>query len=102
MLIGSDLPELTPAIIRESFERLSNHDLVLGPARDGGYYLIGLKANRPELFGNPLVWGTQEVLKNTLLIAEKLVLKTALLPGLRDVDRPEDLTENIRLEFKSN
>jgi uncharacterized protein len=102
VLIGSDLPDLTPAIIRESFERLTTHDLVLGPARDGGYYLIGLKANRPELFGNSIFWGNKEVLKNTLFIAEKLVLKTALLPGLRDVDRPEDLTENIRLKFKSN
>ena len=63
VLIGSDLPDLTPAIIRESFERLTDHDLVLGPARDGGYYLIGLKANRPELFGNPIIWGTAEGLE---------------------------------------
>jgi rSAM/selenodomain-associated transferase 1 len=93
VLIGSDVPDLTPAILRESFERLANHDLVLGPARDGGYYLIGLKVNRPDLFGNPMVWGTEEVLKNTLITAERLGLKTALLPPLRDVDRPEDLTD---------
>ena len=95
VLIGSDLPDLTPAIIRESFERLTNHDLVLGPARDGGYYLIGLKANRPELFGSPMIWGTEEVLKNTLLTADRLGLKTALLTRLRDVDRPEDLSETF-------
>jgi uncharacterized protein len=92
VLIGSDLPDLTPGIIRESFERLTDHDLVLGPARDGGYYLIGLKANRPELFGNPMIWGTGEVLKTTLKKAQQLGLSTALLTRLRDVDRPEDLT----------
>jgi uncharacterized protein len=93
VLIGSDLPDLTPAIIQESFDRLTNHDLVLGPARDGGYYLIGLKANLPELFGNPIIWGTREVLKDTLISANRLGLKTALLTRLRDVDRPEDLTD---------
>jgi rSAM/selenodomain-associated transferase 1 len=98
VLIGSDVPDLTPAILRESFERLATYDLVLGPARDGGYYLIGLKANRPDLFGNPMVWDTEEVLKNTLITAERLGMKTALLTMLRDVDRPEDLTENIRLK----
>jgi len=102
VLIGSDLPDLTPAIIRESFERLTNHDLVLGPARDGGYYLIGLKANRPELFGNPIIWGTKEVLEKTLITADQLGLRTALLARLRDVDRPEDLNEDIRLKFVSN
>ena len=99
VLIGSDLPDLTPAIIRESFERLTDHDLVLGPARDGGYYLIGLKAYRPELFGNSIIWGTGEVLKNTLLTADRLGLKTALLTRLRDVDRPEDLNEKFRSDF---
>jgi uncharacterized protein len=102
VLIGSDLPDLTPAILRESFERLTNHDLVLGPALDGGYYLIGLKANCPALFGNPMIWGTEEVLKNTLITAERLGLKTALLPILRDVDRPEDLSENIRVKYVSS
>ncbi len=101
VLIGSDLPDLTPAIIQESLERLTDHDLVLGPAWDGGYYLIGMKASRPELFGNSIFWGTKEVLKNTLLKANQLGLKTALLPRLRDVDRPEDLAENIRLKYPS-
>jgi rSAM/selenodomain-associated transferase 1 len=102
VLIGSDLPDLTPAILRESFDRLTNHDLVLGPARDGGYYLIGLKADCPELFGSSMIWGTREVLKNTLLTADRLGLETALLTRLRDVDRPEDLTEKIKLKYVSN
>jgi rSAM/selenodomain-associated transferase 1 len=99
VLIGSDLPDLTPAILRESFKRLNDHELVLGPARDGGYYLIGLKTRRPELFGNSIVWGSKEVLIETLLTADRLGLRTALLVGLRDVDRPEDLNEDIRLSY---
>jgi len=91
VLIGSDLPELTTSLIREAFRRLENHDLVLGPARDGGYYLIGLKENRPELFGNHIPWGKAEVLKKTRATAEQLGLTTAYLAILRDVDRPEDL-----------
>jgi uncharacterized protein len=91
VLIGSDLPDLTNSLIREAFRRLENHDLVLGPARDGGYYLIGLKKNRPELFGNHIPWGTAEVLKKTRATAEQLGLTTAHLAILRDVDRPEDL-----------
>jgi rSAM/selenodomain-associated transferase 1 len=102
VLIGSDIPDLTAAIIRESFEGLTNHDLVLGPARDGGYYLIGLKADRPELFGPSILWGSEEVLKNTLITADQLGLSAALLERLRDVDRPEDLTKNIRLKFVNN
>lgn len=98
VLIGSDLPDLTAAIIRESFERLTNHDLVLGPARDGGYYLIGLKTGRPELFDNAIDWGTKEVLKNTRITADRLGLKTALLDELRDMDRPEDLIYNRHTE----
>lgn len=91
VLIGSDLPDLTTSLIREAFGQLENHDLVLGPARDGGYYLIGLKENRPELFHDHIPWGTEEVLKKTRTTAERLGLNTAFLAMLRDVDRPEDL-----------
>jgi uncharacterized protein len=101
VLIGSDIPDLTAAIIREAFQRLENHELVLGPAEDGGYYLIGLKTSRPELFGNHMIWGSKGVLKNTLLTADQLGLRTALLAGLKDVDRPEDLPENIRAAYLS-
>lgn len=99
VLIGSDIPDLTAAIIRQAFQKLGNHELVLGPAQDGGYYLIGLKASRPELFGHPIVWGTKTVLKNTLQKADQLGCKTALLAELRDVDRPEDLNEKIRVKY---
>ena len=60
-LIGSDLLELTQDVIEESFRMLDDHDLVVGPARDGGYYLIGMKSPKKELFENK-AWGTETVL----------------------------------------
>jgi hypothetical protein len=63
---------------------------VLGPALDGGYYLIGLRRLIPELFKN-INWGTSEVLHQTIDVAQSLALSFACLAPLADVDRPEDL-----------
>ena len=90
VIIGTDCPEITPELIRESFERLSTRDLVLGPAIDGGYYLIGLRRPAPGLF-NGIPWGSQRVLEDTLRVASELSLGVFLLKELSDVDRPEDL-----------
>ncbi|MFB8790959.1 MAG: TIGR04282 family arsenosugar biosynthesis glycosyltransferase [Potamolinea sp.] len=90
VLIGTDCPELDTKLMNQAFEALIQHDLVLGPARDGGYYLIGLNQFIPELFTG-ITWSTAEVLSQTLSIAEKLELAIAFLPTLSDVDRPEDL-----------
>jgi hypothetical protein len=95
LIIGSDIPDITPGIMQSAFETLAQKDLVLGPAADGGYYLIGVNQNTfrhwpPQLFKN-ISWGTERVLPETLDIAEKLKLKFNLLDTLRDVDRPEDL-----------
>ncbi len=90
VLIGSDCPEITAQILSSAFSQLTDYDLVLGPARDGGYYLIGLTAPYPELFQD-LPWGTAAVLANTQTRAAQLGLKTALLEPLTDIDRPEDL-----------
>ena len=65
VVIGTDCPELDSTILGEAFESLSHADVVLGPAIDGGYYLIGLNANRPELFCG-IDWGTENVLRQTL------------------------------------
>jgi rSAM/selenodomain-associated transferase 1 len=89
-IIGTDCPEMGEKLILEAFEALKTHDLVLGPAVDGGYYLIGLKQVFPELFDD-IPWGTGEVFAKTRTIAAKLALKTAYLPKLADIDRPEDL-----------
>ncbi len=90
VIIGSDCPELSPRILSAAFALLLDHDLVLGPALDGGYYLIGLNALHPELFQG-IPWGSEQVLAATLSRARQLGLKIHLLPTLRDIDRPEDL-----------
>ena len=90
VMIGIDCPDLTINLLQDAFTGLKNHDLVLGKAADGGYYLIGLKQVIPELFQD-IPWGTSQVLSFTQKIAEKLNLTTHLLPTLSDVDRPEDL-----------
>ena len=95
VLIGSDIPDITTAIMQKAFEDLKKTDLVLGPANDGGYYLIGMQRGtfnywNPQLF-NDISWGTEKVLPQTLAIAKRLGLNYILLDTLRDVDRPEDL-----------
>ena len=91
VIIGIDCPDLNAQVIAQAFQALCQHDLVLGPAQDGGYYLIGLRRLIPELFTG-ISWSTAEVLQQTLSIAQKLELAVALLPLLSDIDRPEDLS----------
>lgn len=91
VIIGSDCPQLQAMTIAQAFQLLhQDYDLVLGPALDGGYYLIGVNRLIPELFIG-IDWGTQRVLQQTVNIAKKLNLAIAYLPTLADVDRPEDL-----------
>lgn len=88
--IGTDCPGLDTNRMEQAFWLLQSHDLVLGPATDGGYYLIGLSQFVPELFTG-IAWSTSDVLQQTVQIAEQLGLKIAYLDALTDVDRPEDL-----------
>ena len=89
-IIGSDCPGLTPELVRTAFDRLADHDVVLGPAVDGGYYLLALRGEVPQLFEG-ISWGTSEVLQQTLQAAARLGLSVGQLTPLADVDRPEDL-----------
>jgi uncharacterized protein len=90
VIIGSDCPDLSPEVISMAFARLTETPVVLGPAQDGGYYLIGLTRPMPELFlGIP--WGTDRVLADSLAVLQRQCCKPALLNPLADVDRPEDL-----------
>ncbi len=89
VIIGSDCEELTPNIIRDAFDKLSIFDIVLGPAKDGGYYLMGLKKVYPELFINKR-WSTSSVLTDTLNDIKSLGLTFYLLPILSDIDEYED------------
>ncbi len=93
LLIGSDCPEIDADILLQGMENLRTHDLVLGPAMDGGYYLIGLNGAKTEqttLFDD-ISWGTDQVLRQTITQAENAGLSFHLLPQLHDIDRPEDL-----------
>ena len=89
-IIGSDCWELTPEIIIESFEMLDQYQAVLGPSRDGGYYLLGLKQLAAELFEGKH-WGTDSVASDTLADFKSLGLSYGLLRPLNDVDEEQDL-----------
>ncbi|AYA36604.1 glycosyltransferase [Hymenobacter oligotrophus] len=89
VIIGTDCPGLQTSHLQEAFARLHTHDVVLGPAHDGGYYLLGMRQLHPELFGN-IAWSTDAVLGETLCIAHRLHLQVAQLPALPDVDTAAD------------
>lgn len=90
LLIGSDCPDISRTIVNRGFMLLDTHDIVLGPAQDGGYYLIGVREPIPELFSN-IEWGTEKVLSQTIDKINAAGLSLDLLPMLRDIDRMEDL-----------
>ncbi|MGD8252877.1 MAG: TIGR04283 family arsenosugar biosynthesis glycosyltransferase [Syntrophobacterales bacterium] len=90
VIVGSDCPGITEATAGTSFDLLKQFDLVLGPANDGGYYLIGLRQEEPELFKD-IPWGTAEVRARTLKIADQLGLRWIEVEPLSDVDRIEDI-----------
>lgn len=90
VLIGSDCPALSRESLIAAFAGLSHSRVVLGPATDGGYYLVGMTQSIPELFRG-VEWGTETVFKETLRILERLALQPFLLERHDDVDRPEDL-----------
>ncbi|MDB9514218.1 TIGR04282 family arsenosugar biosynthesis glycosyltransferase [Kamptonema animale CS-326] len=91
VLIGTDCPGLNADLMAKAFNELEGQDLVLGPALDGGYYLIGLRRFVPEIFMG-INWGTAEVLAQSVAIAHNLKLAIAYLSPLADIDRPEDLS----------
>ncbi len=90
IVIGADCPDLDAENIDRAFGQLERNQLVLGPARDGGYYLIGLSATAPELFRD-VSWGTESVLAETLTRVGRLKIKAATLEILSDLDTPQDL-----------
>ena len=89
VVFGTDVPELSAGILQLAFAGLREHDVVLGPATDGGYYLIGMRRDHPELFAG-IDWGTARVCAQTLAAIERQGLSVTELPTLGDVDRPED------------
>lgn len=90
LAIGADVPGLTTEILRDAVCALDSSDVVLGPATDGGYYLIGFRQPRPMLFRD-IAWGSDQVLPQTRKALAASGLSFHELPALSDVDRPEDL-----------
>ncbi len=88
--IGTDCPQLDTATIAHAFDALQDHDVVLGPASDGGYYLIGMRRPHAGLFDD-IDWSTDRVLAQTRQRIDQLGLSLATLPTLDDVDEPADL-----------
>lgn len=94
-IIGTDCFELTSGIIQEAFVRLRSNDTVIGPATDGGYYLLGMNAHYPTLFTNKL-WSTDSVCNATIQDFKTLGLRYYELPVLTDVDEANDLAEELK------
>lgn len=92
VMIGTDFPTLPPSRLSSAFELLNTGqaDIVLGPAYDGGYYLIGLKRPVPDIFDS-VAWSTPHALTDTLNNASSLGLSVVQLPMWYDVDTPDDL-----------
>ena len=84
-IIGSDCPAVTPDDIQSTWEALIDNDLVLGPAHDGGYWLVALRDAYPELFSE-IDWSTPRVLAQTLVAAKTSDLSVAQLRPLTDID----------------
>jgi rSAM/selenodomain-associated transferase 1 len=99
VIIGSDVYRLKTEHIDSAFTQLQTHDVVIGPAHDGGYYLLGLNFIIPELFEQKK-WGTSSVLENTL--ADLNELNVTLLEPLNDIDTFEDLKKEPQLLKKIN
>lgn len=97
ILIGSDCPTLTTQILENAFHELENNDMVLGPSKDGGYYLIGMNAFYPCLFNN-ISWSTDIVLKQTEEIAKNERVSLVKLSVLNDIDNESDW--NAYLQYK--
>ncbi|WP_455379446.1 TIGR04282 family arsenosugar biosynthesis glycosyltransferase, partial [Petrachloros mirabilis] len=95
LIVGTDIPSLPIEHYNQAVDLLDQHDLVLGPAYDGGYYLLGLKKPTPALFKD-IPWSTDRVLALTKEKAAALGLSLGLLPEWRDVDTIADLQSLIK------
>jgi len=90
IFFGADTPDLAPQHVEAAIAALDNHEVVIGPAEDGGYYLIGMRQPMPELLID-MPWSTEQVLPETLARLDQRGIAPVLLETLADCDRPEDL-----------
>ena len=94
-IIGTDCWQLEAKHLQEAFEQLITHEVVIGPATDGGYYLLGMKQMHAQFFQDK-VWSSDTVLSRTLTDLKTLHLTFHLLPSLSDVDEEKDLPNHWR------
>ena len=99
IIIGSDCIDLNESVIEDAYRLLEDNDIVIGPAKDGGYYLLGMKRPNSCLFKN-ISWSTSQVLIQTLSICESQHLSYSLLPTLTDIDVEDDLSFEQKKMFK--
>lgn len=98
VIVGSDIPTLQPGILEDALRIVRNHDLCLGPAEDGGYYLIGARKGCEEVFQG-IPWSTPDVFESTVKRAELAGLSVGMVDLFSDIDTADDL-ERLRGELK--
>ena len=99
VVIGADCPQLSQVVIQDAYQALDDHDVVIGPSTDGGYYLIGMRERCFEVFSN-IPWSTPTVLEQTIQLLENQGIVYRLLSPLTDVDDFASLLELVS-DFKS-
>lgn len=92
VIVGTDSPDLPVRFLQEALDQLATHDVVVGPSKDGGYYLIGLRAPAPQLFEG-IPWSSPDVCRETLRKAQQLGKTCYTTPEWSDVDTTQDLAE---------
>jgi rSAM/selenodomain-associated transferase 1 len=102
VIIGSDSPDLPPEIFTEAIAALENREAIIGPAADGGYYLIGFKKETftPGVFAD-IAWGTGQVFAQTMAHLERAGIDAQQLPVRRDVDTLDDLRDLVHRHKKT-
>ena len=99
VILGTDSPTLPPRYVEAAFDALKTHPVVISPAEDGGYVLLGMSERVYPVFSDDIPWGHSTVLEKTLEALSALSLNYHLLPPWYDVDHPEDVTR-LHLELK--
>ena len=90
ILTGTDIPSLPSAHLSQALDALGNHDVVLGPSTDGGYYLVGVSGDHPAIF-HDIEWSTPHVFPQTIERIKAAELRLGLVPPWYDVDTPEEV-----------
>jgi rSAM/selenodomain-associated transferase 1 len=90
VVIGTDVPDISASLLEEAVQALNNVDVVIGPSRDGGYYLLGTKRLHDEIFSD-IEWGSDKVFTETMMHIEAKRLSVCRLPVLTDIDTEDDL-----------